>query len=154
MAFSFDVERAAQEAQKRRPAPANPANSANPTRQAKRISSFSGFSNTNPTAEELSELTRLIHELAQLEGWTEQELARWIWERNHMALANVRKALHALRIARDAALAPWPTAQATRSGITLCELVELPKKFRVIEGGGNGRQPTEADRNRDHPEAA
>lgn len=151
MAFNFDVEQAVQEAQKRGSTPANPANSANPVRSAKRISSFSNFSNDDPSKAELEELTKLIHDLARLEGWSEQELAAKLWERDHMALCNVRKALAALRIAYNAGVAIWPDVPSKVSQITLCELVALPKEFAVIQGGKSKPQD---QAKRTEPEAA
>ena len=102
---------------------------------------------------DLAEIDQRLKELAQLEGWTDQELNARIWERQHMATVNVKKALHALRIAVQEALAPWPSPPAKRAQITLCELVKLPKEFAVIEGG----KPTPQDQAKrldTEPEAA
>lgn len=94
----------------------------------------------DPSQRELAELTKLIRELASLEGWTEQELAARLWERAHMAPANVRRALAALRIARDAALACWPTPPTNRAQFTLCEFVALPRELSVIDGGKSAKE--------------
>lgn len=87
------------------------------------------------TLDDLQELEQILRELAQLEGWSAEELQARLWERQHMAPGNVRKALHALRLAHRSALATWPERPAKRAVVTLCELVKAPKEFSVIEGG-------------------
>jgi hypothetical protein len=84
---------------------------------------------------DLAEMDRLIRELAQLEGWENDELEQMLDERRRMAPCNVRKALAALRIATREALAPWPDRPANRARITLCELASRRRELVVLDGG-------------------
>lgn len=110
-----------------------------PTKPTK-PSSVSSVSSAPATSEDytradLTELDRLLLEMAEIEGWTPAELGDLQDERRRMAPCNVRKALAALRIARDGALAPWPEKPAKRAQITLCELTSRRKEFAVLQGG-------------------
>jgi hypothetical protein len=92
-------------------------------------------SSNDYTDRDLAEMDRLIRELAQLEGWENDELEQMLDERRRMAPCNVRKALAALRIATREALAPWPNRPAKRARVTLCEMVSKRRELVVLDGG-------------------
>jgi hypothetical protein len=83
---------------------------------------------------DLQEMDRLLRELADLEGWTVEELADLLDERRRMAPANVRSMLEAVRTAHALALAPWPEAPKERSDIVLCPLT-TKRRLAVLQGG-------------------
>jgi len=78
------------------------------------------------TLADLQEMDRLLRDLAQLEGWSNAELQDLLDQRQRMAPANVPAMLQTLRLARGAALAPWPDQPAKRSRIRLCFLTPIP----------------------------
>lgn len=92
------------------------------------------------TEADLAQMDRLIGELCELEGRDDTERRALQDERRRMAPVNVLRALAALRIARDQALAIWPDRHTKRARITLCELTARPKEFAVVEGKGHPRQ--------------
>ena len=75
------------------------------------------------TLADLAEMDRLLAELSKLERWNAEELEQRLDERRRMAPVNVLVALHALRTARDAALAGWPESPVERAQIILCRFV-------------------------------
>jgi hypothetical protein len=83
---------------------------------------------------DLKEMDRLLKELADLEGWTDAELADLLDERRRMAPANVRSMLEAVRKAHAMALAPWPEPPKERSNIVLCPLT-TKRRLAVLQGG-------------------
>lgn len=83
---------------------------------------------------DLKEMDRLLKELADLEGWTDAELADLLDERRRMAPANVRSMLEAVRKAHAMALAPWPDSPKERSSIVLCPLT-TKRRLAVVQGG-------------------
>ena len=137
MTFTFDAEKA----RKRTPAPANPAKAANPSVDSdpasKQISGISNISGTTPpdpeafdwgyTAADLVEMDRLIRQLAELEGWSEEELAAKLDELGRMAPINVPDALKRHQAANAAALAPWPNPPKERAVVRLCLLTGVRK---------------------------
>ena len=126
MTFSF-------EPRKRDRMPANPAKSANPTNIPEQISGISNISGSTDalakdadphghgyTQADLTEMDRLLRQLAELEGWTPEELADMLDQRRRMAPVNVPKALKQLGEANAAALAPWPNPPKERAKVVLC----------------------------------
>jgi hypothetical protein len=140
MTFVFDVDEATRKAGKETPTTANPAKAANPVRNVERISNISNISKpSDPEGwdyelADLKEMDRLLCELAELEGWTDEELADLLNERRRMAPANVRSMLEAVRKAHAMALAPWPESPKERSSIVLCPLT-TKRRLAVVQGG-------------------
>jgi hypothetical protein len=86
---------------------------------------------TTYTNADLAEMDKLLGEICELEGRSDDELAKLLDQRSRMAPVNVLNALAALRIARERALAPWPERPATRARITLCELTPIAEQPRA-----------------------
>jgi hypothetical protein len=80
---------------------------------------------TTYTTADLAEMDKLLREICELEGRSDDELDELLGQRSRMAPVNVLNALAALRIARERALAPWPERPTTRARITLCELTPI-----------------------------
>ena len=163
MTFTFDTKSAA----KRQAANANPANPANPApakpaRKAQ-ISGISSFSiskapvtQADYTLADLQEIDRLLRELAQMEGWSDAELADRLDQRQRMAPVNVLPVLQEIRAAHKVALAGWPEPPKERSNIRLCKLNHV--ELIVIDGGrapgSESNGPTSRKTPASEPEAA
>lgn len=74
------------------------------------------------TASDLAEIDRLIHQLAEIEGWSPADLEDALDQRRRMAPVRVLEALRELREAVKRSLDPWPEKPAKRSRIVLCRL--------------------------------
>ena len=83
---------------------------------------------------DLQAMDYLLHQLALLGEWPQEELETLLDERRRMAPRNVRKGLAALRIARDEALAVWPNKPRTHTPITLCELTSRRTELSMLMG--------------------
>lgn len=80
---------------------------------------FANIRGSDYTSADLQEIDRLLAQLAEMEGWTEGELAEALDCRRRMAPARVLEVLGQLRKWAAAALAPWPDNPPERPKIVL-----------------------------------
>jgi hypothetical protein len=91
------------------------------------------------TQDDLKKMDRLLRELAEIEGWTADELEEMLDKRRRMAPARVPEVLKELEVARDNQLAPWPKSPKKRAEIRLTTLT-------VIEGGKRDSSPSRSSK--------
>lgn len=85
------------------------------------------------TLADLEEMDRLLKQLADMEGWSADELADKLDQRKRMAPVNVMPVLREIRAAHKAAMAVWPEKPKQRSNLRLCKLEAV--ELAVIDGG-------------------